>query len=179
MNNYIAFFTKFQRSKEKARKILFPFSKRDFLKVNLVSKAGRKLNGVPRSSNTLAIIVSGAQREHVIASTHLPRLGLGHGLGHGPRLLTIQENKPKLPLPGSIPGLNKALLLLGRHVFRFGDNAPRLILNEVALGKSTRCFERSPMPNLGAGPNQHFETFSFNNVFAVGAFSETSHYKIT
>ena len=137
------------------------------------------MNGVPGSSNTLAIIVSGAEREHVIASTHLPRLGLGHRLGTRPRLLTIEKNKPKLPLPGSIPSLHKALLLLGGHVFRLRDNTARLILNEVALGKSPRCFERSPVPNLGAGPNQHFETFSFNNVFAVGAFSETSHYKIT
>jgi len=136
------------------------------------------LNGVPGSSNTFSVKGSGTKRIiDTIASAHFPRPGPRPRLG--PRLLTIEHNKSKLALLGSIPSPDKALLLLGGHILRPGDNPPRLILKEVTLGKSARRFERSPVPNLGAGSNQHFEAFSFNNVFAVGAFSETSHYKIT
>jgi len=79
LNNYIAFFHKVSAKQGKSEENFVPFfhevMKRLFLKVNLVSKAGRKLNGVPGSSNTLAVIVRGAKREHVIASAHFPRLG--------------------------------------------------------------------------------------------------------
>jgi len=49
----------------------------------------------------------------------------------------------------------------------------------MSFGESSGCFERSPVPNLGASSNQHFKLVALNNVFSIGAFCETSHYKIT